>query len=514
MLTPTHTPPTTGDRRRWWALVVIALGQLMAVFDVTIVNVALPSIGRDLQVSDAGRSWVITAYTLTFAGLLLIGGKVADNIGAKKAFILALAGFAAASAVGGASVNLAMLVAARAGQGLFAALLAPAALSMVATTFPDPRERGRAFAVFGVIMGGGAGVGLMLGGLITEHLNWHWTLYITTPLALAAGLGAVFVLPTSQARRTRVDVAGAILATAGLVALIYGTSTAITHGWTAVVTLSALALGTALLAAFVTAQVRIRQPLLPLRIVMHRNRGGAYLAFALAVIGMSGMFLLVSYYLQTVVGYTALRAGAAFLPSAAATLLASTAVGQVMTRVRSGALLAIGLLLIAAGMAQLTRLDVDSGYTLGVLPALVLVGAGIGVLSPVAANLATLEVPAQQTGIASAVFNVSEQLGASVGVATLNTIAATSTAAALAAHPTTGAALAAGTVHGYTVAAAVAAAVLTAGAIIVLALVNARLGTGAAEQATPDNRLRAAAPRPPTQRAAPVRSSSGAPTPS
>ncbi|MGH3242234.1 MAG: MFS transporter, partial [Spirillospora sp.] len=359
----TRAPSLTGDRHRWWALAVIALGQLMVVFDVTIVNVALPSIGRDLGVTDTGRAWVITAYTLSFAGLLLAGGKVADNLGARKAFLIALAGLAAASAAGGAAASLEMLLAARAGQGVFAALLAPAAMSMVATTFPDPRERGRAFAVFGIVMGGGAGAGLVLGGLLTEYLNWHWTLYVNTPLALAAGLGAVLVLPASQVRRTRVDVPGAVLATAGLVALIYGTSTALTHGWTAPATLTALAGAVVLLTVFTAVQARTRHPLLPPRIVAHRNRGGAYLAFVLVMIGMSGMFLLVSYYLQTIAGYTALRAGAAFLPFAAATLLGSIAVGHVMTRLRTGALLAIGLLLAAAGLAQLTRLDVGSGYT-------------------------------------------------------------------------------------------------------------------------------------------------------
>ncbi|WP_412515322.1 DHA2 family efflux MFS transporter permease subunit [Actinomadura madurae] len=479
MRTPAHTPSPIGDRRRWWALAVIALGQLIVVFDVTIVNVALPTIGRDLGVSESGRSWVISAYTLAFAGLLLAGGKIADNLGARKAFLIALAGFAAASAAGGAATGLATLLAARAGQGAFAALLAPAAMSMVAATFPGPRERGRAFAVFGVVMGGGAGVGLVLGGVLTEHLSWHWTLYINVPLALFAGLAAVLVLPASPAHRARVDMVGAVLATAGLVALIYGSSTAIAHGWAAPVTLSALGAGIVLLTAFATVQTRIRHPLLPPRIVTDRNRGGAYLAFVLVMIGMSGMFLLVSYYLQTIAGYTAVRAGAAFLPFAVTTLLASTAAGRVMTRLRTGTLLAIGLLLAAAGLAWLTRLDVGTGYASGVLPALLLIGAGVGALSPVAANLATLDVPAHQTGIAGAAFNVSEQVGASAGVAVLNTIAVTGTAA----HPA--ASLAAGTVHGYTVAAAGAAALLAVGAVAVMALVNARLGTDAADTTPP-----------------------------
>ncbi|MEO3826478.1 MFS transporter [Actinomadura sp. B10D3] len=466
MFTSLRTPHPAGDRRRWWALAVIALGQLMVVFDVTIVNVALPTIGRDLGVSESGRSWVITAYTLAFAGLLLAGGKIADNLGARKAFLIALAGFAAASSVGGAATGLAMLLAARAGQGAFAALLAPAAMSMVTATFPDHRERARAFGVFGVVMGGGAGVGLVLGGVLTEHLSWHWTFYINVPLALFAGLGAVLVLPVGPAHQARVDMAGAVLATAGLVALIYGSSTAISQGWTAPI---ALAVGVLLLTGFAVVQARVRHPLLPPRIVTDRNRGGAYLAFVLVMSGMSGMFLLVSYYLQTVAGYTAVRAGAAFLPFAATTLPASIAAGRVMTRMRTGTLLATGLLLAAAGLAWLTRLDAGTGYASGVLPALLLIGAGVGTLSPVAANLATLGVPGHQTGIAGAAFNVSEQVGASVGVAVLNTIAVA------AAHPST-----AGTVHGYTVAAGSAAVLLAVGAVAVRALVDARLGTDTA----------------------------------
>lgn len=480
--TNSGAPPTTAqsdrerrpDRKSWWALAVIALGQLMVVFDVTIVNVALPSIEQALTIASADHHWVITAYTLSFAGLLLVGGRVADRIGRKRAFLIALAGFAVTSALGGLASSLPMLVAARAGQGLFGALLAPTALSLIGATFPDPRERGRAFGVFGVVMGGGAGTGLVLGGVLTEFLNWHWVFYINIPLAMIAAAGAALVLKESRNQdRVRIDVAGAVLATAGLLALVYGLSTAATNGWTSPAALGTLAAGVALLLIFVVVQARIANPLLPLRIMTHRSRGGAYLAFVLIMIGMFGMFLLVSFYLQTIVGYPALQTGLAFLPFAAGVLGASMLVGRVMTRVRSGLLLALGLLLGAAGMAWLTRLEVASNYLGDVLPAVLLIGIGLGALSPVAANLATFEVGERDAGVASAVFNASEQIGASIGLAVLSTIATISTNAYLGDQlPPDPAAV----VHGYTTATAWAAVLLGVGAIVVFLLVNARLG--------------------------------------
>lgn len=476
MPTPTRTrPPASalGARRRWWSLLVIALGQLMVVFDATIVNVALPSIQQALEVSAGARQWVITAYALAFGGLLLLGGRVADHIGRKRAFLIALMGFAAASAVGGASVNLGMLVAARAAQGAFGALLAPTTLSLISTTFSDTRERGRAFAVFGAVMGGGSGVGLVLGGVLTEYLGWHWVFYINTPLALAAAVGAVFVLDESRAgQRARFDVLGAVLATAGLAALVYGLSTAVTHGWNAPLTIGLLTGGVGFLSLFVLAQARVASPLLPLRIVAHRGRGGAYLSFVLIMVGMFGMFLLVSFYLQTVVGHTALQTGLAFLPFAAGVLGMSMLISRAVTRLPARLLLSAGLLAAAAGMGWLTQLGVHSGYTSHVLPALLLIGIGLGTMSPVAANLATLGVASRESGVASAVLNASEQVGASLGLALLNTVAATRTATYLATRPHGQTAQLAALVAGYTQATAWGAGILATGSIVVLAVVN------------------------------------------
>lgn len=464
------------DRKRWWALAVIALGMLMGVLDVTIVNVALPSIGSALDVAAADRQWVVTAYTLSFAGLLLIGGRVADRLGRRRAFLIALVGFATASAIGGVAGNLGVLMAARAGQGVFAALLAPTALSLVATTFPDPRERGRAFAVFGLVMSGGAAAGLVLGGVLTEYLGWRWVFYVNVPLAVTAAVGALVVLADDRRRtRTGVDLIGAVTGTAGLVAVVHGLSRVPTDGWLETQTTGFLATGAVLLLVFVVVETRVSQPLLPLRILAHRSRSGTYLAFVLMAVGMFGMFLLVSFYLQTVLGYTALAAGTAFLPFAGATFIASTLVGRAMSRLRPGVLLATGLLLAAAGMGWLTRLEIDSAYTAVVLPALIVIGLGVGTVSPVAANLATFEVAEPDAGVASAVFNVAEQVGASLGLALLNTIAAAATDGYLAGtHDDAGARLT-GLVHGYTLATASAAGILAAGALAVLLLVNARL---------------------------------------
>lgn len=478
---PTISPPVAGSSRRWWGLLAIALGQLMITLDVTIVNVGLPTIQAALDITDANRQWAITAYTLAFAGLLLLGGRIADHVGRKRVFVIALVGFAVASVLGGAATNMTMLVVARAAQGAFGALLAPAALSLLSTTFSGPRERGTAFAVYTGVASGGLPVGLILGGVLTEYLSWNWVFYINVPIALAAAVGAAFLLDESRSpQRVRFDVLGAVLATAGLVALVYGFSAAADGGWGAPLTLGMLVGGVVILVAFVFSQQRIAHPLLPLRIVTDRNRAGAYLAFLMVFVGVFGLFLFVSFYLQTVNGYQPAAAGVAFLPMAFGVIGATMVVSRIITRIQPRLLLAGGMLASAAGMAWLTQLGVGSGYATGVLPALILVGAGTGVVAPVAVNLATLGVSEQDTGVASASLNTSQQVGASLGTALLNTIAATGAAAYVASHAPGPEVRLTAQVEGFAQATTWAAGILVVAAVITLISVRANLGAAPA----------------------------------
>ncbi len=475
---PQADAPARGSRRRWWGLLVILLGQLMVVADATIMNIALPSIQDALDISAAARQWVITAYTLAFAGLLLLGGRIADYVGRKRAILIALAGLAVASVLGGASVNVAMLLAARAAQGVCAALLAPTVLSLVSTMFPKPRERATAFAMAGAVLGSGLSVGLTLGGVVTAYLGWHWVFYINVPVAAFAALGVLVLVDESRERQSgRFDVAGAVLATAGLITLAYGFSAAAspTGGWQAPRTVVAILGGAGLLAVFVLVEARVRNPLLPLRIVAHRSRGGALLAVLVAFVGLFGLFLFTSLYLQDVAGYTPLQAGVAALPLTGGVMAASVLASRLMTRLPPRLLLGTGMLLAAVGMGWLTQLQVDSGYVAHVLPALLAGGLGLGAVLPTTANLVTFGVADRESGAASAALNATEQMGASLGTALLNTIAANATAAYLATHQSPGAHLAA-QVDGYTRALACGAGILTAAGIIAMVLVKAHLG--------------------------------------
>src|SRR5882757_4288697 len=314
------------DPRRWKALAFIAIAQLMVVLDSTIVNIALPSAQADLGISDGNRQWVVTAYTLAFGGLLLFGGRVADLWGRKNTFIVGLLGFAAASALGGAAVNTQMLLGARALQGVFGALLAPAALSLLAVMFTDAKERAKAFGIYGAIAGAGAAVGLILGGVLTEYLNWRWALFVNIAFAITATIGALMYIhePAQGRNRNRLDVPGVILASAGLVALVYGFSRAESDGWGAGMTIGLFVASVVLLGSFVVVEGRVKAPLLPLRVVTERNRGGVYLSLGLAIIAMFGLFLFLTYYLQIVRGYSPVMTGLAFLPMIVGMITGST----------------------------------------------------------------------------------------------------------------------------------------------------------------------------------------------
>ncbi|MFJ3926095.1 MFS transporter [Streptomyces sp. NPDC090022] len=471
------------DPSRWKALVFIALAQLMVVLDATIVNIALPSAQQDLGISDGNRQWVITAYALAFGGLLLFGGRIADLWGRKNAFVVGLVGFAAASALGGAATGEAMMLGARALQGAFGALLAPAALSLLAVMFTDAKERAKAFGIYGAIAGGGGAVGLILGGFLTEYLDWRWTFFVNIPFAVVAAVGAYLVIrePAAARGRASLDIPGVVLSTLGLVALVYAFTRAESDGWTDATTTALFAGSVVLLAAFVLVESRVKSPLLPLRVLMERNRGGVYLSLGLAVIAMFGLFLFLTYYLQVVKGFSPVKTGFAFLPMIAGMITGSTQIGaRLMTRVPPRLLMGPGFLLAALGMLMLTQLEVGSSYAALILPAQLLLGLGMGTAFMPAMSLATHGVDPADAGVASAMVNTSQQVGGAIGTALLNTIAASATTAYLTDHAAAAAAggpaaqlvQAEAMVHGYSSAIWWAVGILVASSAIALALIN------------------------------------------
>jgi EmrB/QacA subfamily drug resistance transporter len=481
--TPAETAVSPGDPhqlphpRRWWILAILGIAQLMVVLDGTIVNIALPHAQTALHFSDSNRQWIVTAYSLAFGSLLLLGGRLADDFGRKRLFLIGVVGFAAASAAGGAATSFWMLAAARAVQGAFGAMLAPAALSLLTTTFTHPNERGKAFGIYGGIAGAGASIGLLLGGVLTEYLDWRWTMYVNVVFAVVAVVGGVALLEphTPGERRERVDRLGAVLTCASMFSIVYGFAHASTKsgaaGWADGHTIGFLIAGAALLAAFITVERRARHPLLPPRVLTDRNRGGAYMAMFLASIGMFGVFLFLTYYLETTLGYSPVRTGLAFLPLTAAVMVSAGLANTVLlARVSPRVLVPSGLLVSAGGMALLTRIGLHSSYTSTVLPSLLLLAVGLGLVFGPSFSLGTLGIAAHDAGAASATINVSQQIGGSIGISLLNTIATSAAASYVAAHVASApkaALMAEAAVHSYTVAFWVAAAIFVLAAIIV-----------------------------------------------
>lgn len=454
--------------RRWLILVVVALAQLMVVLDATIVNIALPSAQHSLGFADSDRQWVVTAYALAFGSLLLVGGRLGDMFSRKWVFITGLAGFAVASAIGGAAFSFPMLVSARALQGAFGAILAPAALGTLVSTFRDPGERGRAFAVFGSVAAGGGAVGLLLGGLLTQYLSWRYTLYVNLVIAAIAVAGALaFIRSSRPATRPRMDWTGGVFACAGLFLIVFGFSHAATAGWAAPLTIGSLALGTVLLAAFVTAERRVSHPLLPLRVILDRTRGSSYVAIGVTGVAIFGVFLFLTYYMQQVKGYSPVTTGLLFLPMVGGILVASTISSvALLPRVGPRVLIAAGLLLSSGGTAYLGQLTVTSGYPEHILPALLAMGLGFGMIFAPATNTATTGVPTYDSGVASALVNTMQQVGGSIGVSILSTVAASATTSYLLAHHTGSQAAATASTHGYTLAFTISAALLGLGALL------------------------------------------------
>jgi len=413
--------------RRWWTLVTVGLAQLMVVLDATVVNIAMPAAQADLDFSDGDRQWIVTAYSLAFGSLLLLGGRLSDLMGRRRAFIIGLIGFAVASALGGAADSFGMLVAARALQGVFAALLAPTALAMLTTTFTIPKERARAFGVFGAIAGAGGAVGLLLGGFLTEQFDWRWNLYINVFIAVIAIVGAIVFIPATKRTgpRPKLDVPGTILVSGALFSLVYGFANAETDGWDSPLSWGFLTAAGVLLVVFVLWQRRAAHPLLPLSIILDRNRGAAFISVMIAGAGMFGIFLFVTYYLQASLGYSPQQTGFAFLPMIAMLVLAAQlGTNLLVPRFGPKIMVPFGMTLGAIGMLLLTRLDLDSTYVGGVLPALMVLGFAMGSIMPASMQTATLGVDRAFAGVASATVNTSQQVGGSIGVALLNTLAA------------------------------------------------------------------------------------------
>jgi len=474
--------------RRWWTLVTVALAQLMVVLDSTVVNIALPAAQQDLGFSNADRQWIVTAYSLAFGSLLLLGGRISDLIGRKRAFIIGLIGFAGASALGGAAGTFGMLVGARALQGAFGALLAPTALAVLTTTFTVPKERARAFGIFGAIAGAGGAVGLLLGGVLTQQFNWRWNLYINVFIAIAAIiLATVFVTAGHRSGpRPKLDIPGTVLVSGALFSLVYGFSNAESDGWDSPLTWGFLAASGVLLIAFVLWQRRASHPLLPLPIVLDRNRGASYSSILIAGSGMFGIFLFVTYYLETTLKFTPIQTGLAFLPMIVMLVIsAQFSTNLFLPKFGPKVMVPIGMVIAGSGMLLLTRLGVTANYGTEILPALMVMGVGMGSIMPPAIQTATLGVDRHFAGVASALVNTSQQVGGSIGTALLNTLAATALTGYVSSHlPPTPQVLQEAAVHSYSTAYWFSAGLFAFGAVLSALLYRRRTPAAAVDESS------------------------------
>ena len=455
--------------RHWLILGVIGLAQLMIVLDVSIVNIALPDAQKDLGFSNGDRQWVVTAYSLAFGSLLLLSGRISDLVGQRRTFLAGLAVFAAASLLGGLSPTFEILILARALQGAAGAILAPAALSLLTTTFTEAKERATAFAVFGGIAGSGAAIGLLLGGVLTEYLSWRWTLFVNVAISVIAVTGALALIPHQRETRGRpkLDLPGAALISAGLFCVVYGFSNAESHPWSAPSTWGFLAVGVALIAGFVAWQARAPHPLLPLRVLLDRNRGGSFIAVFIVGVGMFGVFLFLTYYLQEILHYSPVKTGLAFLPLVAALMCTSTASNIKLLPKFGPRILAVsGMLIACGGLVWLTRIDLHSTYGANILGPLLLVGFGIGGVMAPSMNTATAGVQPGDAGVASATVQTMQQVGGSIGTALLNSLAASALAAYLVGRAPTPVNEANAAIHSYVTAFIWAASIFAAGAVI------------------------------------------------
>ena len=467
---------TVRDPNRWAVLALLSVAQLMVVLDATIVTVALPSAQRALHFSPESRQWVVTAYALAFGSLLLLGGKLGDLFGRKWALIVGLVGFSLASAVGGLAQSFDVLVAARALQGVFAALLAPSALSLLTVTFAGSADRNRALGIYGAVAGGGGALGLLLGGVLTQVLSWRWCLYVNLVIAVPTTIVALRLLVNhSDPDRARIDIPGVLTWSVGLFALVFGFSNAETHGWGATATVVALIASPLLLTAFVLIERRVEHPLLPLHIVWDRARGGAFTSLLVTGAGIFAVFLFLTYFLQQNLGFSPLKTGLAFLPLSAVLIITSTTVQtRVIQRTGVKPLVLLGMALGVVGMLLLTQLKPTSSYGTGILPGLLVIGVGMGCIFGPAFSAATLGVAPNEAGIASGMVNTSQQVGGSIGTSLLSTIYASAVASYLTSHPHVRGVVPAAAVHGDTTAFWWAAGIFGLGFLLALVILPVR----------------------------------------
>ena len=454
--------------RRWWILAVLGVSQLMVILDSTIVNIALPTAQHDLHFSVADRQWIVTAYSLAFGSLLLLGGRIGDMIGRKRALVIGLVGFAVASAIGGASVDFVMLVIARTVQGAFGALLAPSVLALLTTTFTDPAERGRAFGIYGAIAGAGGALGLLLGGILTSYASWRWTLFVNLVFAASATAGGLLWLRDDRGvDHDPLDLPGLFLVAGGLFSVVFGFSHAETTAWSNPVTIGFLVAGVVLLGAFSYYETRVPYPLLPPRVVLSRTRGGSAMAMLFASVGIFGVFLFLTYYLQSTLGFSPVKTGIAFLPLVAALAATAQVSNQILLpRFGPKPIVPIGLLVCAAALFGLHSLGLHSSYLSHVLPYLLVLGVGFGLSVAPAFSTGTLGLAPQDAGVGSATLNTAQQVGGSIGTALLNTVAASAASSYLVGRTVNPASLRAAAVHSYTTAFLWSSLIFVAGAVV------------------------------------------------
>jgi EmrB/QacA subfamily drug resistance transporter len=464
----TMTDGETNFTKRWWILGVLGIAQLMVILDNTIVNIALPTAQRDLGFSNADRQWIVTAYALAFGSLLLLGGRIGDIIGRKRTLMIGLIGFAGASALGGASVNFAMLVTARTIQGAFGALLAPSVLALLTTTFKDPTERGKAFAVYGGIAGAGGALGLLLGGLLTSYASWRWTLFVNLFFAALAVTGAILWLRNDKGvDHDPLDLPGLGMVTGGLFCLVYGFSHAETTAWNNPYTIGFLCFGVLLLVLFAFTETRVKYPLLPPRVVLDRTRGGSVLAMLFASVGIFGVFLFMTYYLQESLGFSPVKTGVAFLPMVAGIVTMAQISNRILLpKVGPKIIVPIGMLLAATAMYMLHFVGLNTSYWSHVFPYLLLLGLGFGLSLAPSFSTGTLGLAPQDAGVGSATLTTAQQVGGSVGTSLLNTLAASAATAYLVGRAMSPETLKSAALHSYTTAFEWSAAIFVLGAVV------------------------------------------------